>query len=451
MNSFPASDNSNTPAVSLEKLKETDGSFKGMASGLLEDVMKGNPYFAAGGGLMLLGTGLALLKSGITRVSGLAYRQMLVDLEIPSKDKSYLWFLEWMSQYKHRSSRHLSVETNYTQHNNGSISTSFSLVPGPGKHLIKYEGAWMLINRERSGKLLDMTNGTPFETITLTTLYRDRNKFPSLLEEAKKMALKTREGKTVIYTSWGQEWRPFGQPRMKRLIDSVVLDKGIKESIIDDVQDFLTSGQWYHDRGIPYRRGYLLYGPPGSGKTSFIQSLAGYLDYNICILNLSETNLTDDRLNYLMNHIPERSILLLEDVDAAFNKRSQTDEKGYSSGVTFSGLLNALDGVASAEEMLTFMTSNHPERLDPALLRPGRVDYKVLIDNASIYQIERMFLRFYGETHRELCDEFLEQFKTLGLPTVSAAQLQGLFVYNKRDPKKAIEMVEVLKQPNHVF
>lgn len=431
----------------LSKSKE-DG-ISGVATNLFQQVIQGNPYFAAGGGLMLLGTGLAVARQGVMRISGLLYRQLLVDLEIPSKDKSYLWFLEWMSQYKNRSSRHLSVETNFVQHDNGSVSTKFSLVPGPGNHLIKYKGAYMLIKRERSGKLIDMTSGTPFETVTLTTLYRDRNLFADLLSEAKTMALKANEGKTVIYTSWGPEWRPFGQPKMKRMIGSVILDKGIRENIIKDVKSFLKSGRWYFDRGIPYRRGYLLYGPPGSGKTSFIQALAGELDYNICILNLSEANLTDDRLNHLMNHIPQRSLLLLEDIDAAFNKRDQTDEKGFKSGVTFSGLLNALDGVASSEETITFMTTNHPEKLDPAILRPGRVDYRVLIGNATPYQMKQMFLRFYeGEEAR--ADEFVEKAEQLGVP-VSTAQLQGLFVYNKDDPEGALKMVDTLSQPNHVF
>lgn len=439
------------PAIDFKKIREeSDGTVFGMARGTFAEVIGSNPYFAAGGGLMLLGTGLALARQGMVKGSGFIYRLMLVDLEIPSKDKLYLWFLEWMAQYKHRRLRHLSVETMFTQHDNGALTTKFSLVPGPGKHLIKYKGAYMLVNRERSGKLLDMTSGTPFETVKLTTLYSDRHLFLDLLTEAKHMALKAQEGKTVLYLSWGPEWRPFGNPRKKRVLGSVILDEGISEAVITDVRDFLANGQWYHDRGIPYRRGYLLYGPPGSGKTSYIQALAGELDYDICILNLSENNLTDDRLNHLMNHIPQRSILLLEDIDAAFNKRTQTSEQGFQSGVTFSGLLNALDGVASAEECITFMTTNHPERLDPALLRPGRIDYKIMVNNATESQVKRMFLRFYDEKH--LCEEFLEKFKALGLlGKVSTAQLQGLFVFNKNDPRQAIAMVDTLSNPNGSF
>lgn len=363
-------------------------------------------------------------------------------MEIPSKDKSYLWFLHWMSSYKSRRSHHFAVETLFKQHDNGSASTTFSLVPGPGKHLLKYKGAYIQVDRQRDGKMMDLSTGSPWETVTLTTLYRDREIFRELLKEAQESAMKMQEGKTVIYSSIMTDWRPFGKPRLRRSLNSVVLNNGIKERVVDDVKDFLKSGQWYRDRGIPYRRGYLLHGPPGSGKSSFIYALAGELEYNICVLNLSERGLTDDRLNHLLSNIPDRSIMLLEDIDAAFSGRAQSSEAGYGrSNVTFSGLLNALDGVASAEERIIFMTTNHEDRLDPALIRPGRVDIKELLDDASDSQITEMFLRFY-EGERELAKEFLSSVRKGG-KGVSTAQLQGMFVFNKGEPQKSIDMAHL--------
>lgn len=197
---------------------------------------------------------------------------------------------------------------------------------------------------------MDLSTGTPWETVKVTALSRDRNLFPLLLAEAREQATRGQAGKVVVYTAWGVDWKPFGQPRPKRELQSVVLARGVGERIESDVKAFLERSRWYAERGetlylvsastyneclclplllgIPYRRGYLLHGPPGSGKTSFIQALAGKLSYNICVLNLSQRGLMDDKLTHLLMNTPERSIILLEDVDAAFNMRAQTSEDG---------------------------------------------------------------------------------------------------------------------------
>lgn len=121
----------------------------------------------------------------------------------------------------------------------------------------------------------------------------------------------------------------------------------------------------------------MLYGPPGTGKTSFTQAIAGALKLNICYLNLSGDRLCDDGLNRALNDAPAQSIILLEDIDGIFIKREYVDRNGITRSrrrVTFSGLLNALDGIRSQEGRILFMTTNHREKLDPALLRPGRCD-----------------------------------------------------------------------------
>jgi len=287
--------------------------------------------------------------------------------------------------------------------------------------------------------MIDINSGTPWETVTLTTLGRSHQIFDELLEEARSKALKKEEGRTVIYTSMGVEWRPFGRPRRRRPLQSVVLVEGMAQRLVQDVQEFCKSQQWYIDRGIPYRRGYLLHGPPGCGKSSFILALAGFLEYNICILNLNERGLSDDRLNLLLSIAPPRSLILLEDIDAAFNKR---DSKDFH-GVTFSGLLNCLDGVASTEERLVFMTTNHLERLDAALVRPGRVDVIERIGEADRFQIMQMFNRFYSYD-----SELAPIFADLTAPLkMSMAHLQGIFLLFKDNPQGAIDYVKGVRGP----
>ncbi|KAJ2263783.1 Complex III assembly protein translocase and chaperone [Coemansia sp. RSA 376] len=424
-----------------------------------------NPYFSAGFGLLGVGAGVAVLRQGARRGADLMRRQLLVSMEIPSHDKSYQWVLAWLSRrgaetiqaadsganisWMHRRiakavlPRHMAVQTSYKQHDNGSVSTNFTMVPGQGKHVFYFDGTFIQVDRQRNAKMIDIQSAAPFETVTLTTLSRDRGIFSNILAEAREHALAQNEGRTVLYTSFGPEWRPFGLPRKRRLLESVILDSGVSEGIVNDVRDFISNGKWYDDRGIPYRRGYLLYGPPGSGKTSFIQALAGELGYNICILNLSERGLTDDRLNHLLTVAPERSLVLLEDVDAAFNRgRQQSEQAAYQqSMVTFSGLLNALDGVASSDERIIFMTTNHIERLDPALIRPGRVDTKVFFGNATPHQICKMFTRFYGSEHASMAQQFA---RALEGHSVSTAQLQGHFVVHKREAQAAVDHASAL-------
>ena len=106
---------------------------------------------------------------------------------------------------------------------------------------------------------------------------------------------------------------------------------------------------------------------------------------DICYLNLSADNLDDDDLNRALNNCPRNSIILLEDIDGIFVEREAVAEgqRDHRRHVTFSGLLNALDGVRSQEGRILFMTTNHIEKLDPALLRPGRTDFHAHLNNAS--------------------------------------------------------------------
>lgn len=207
--------------------------------------------------------------------------------------------------------------------------------------------------------------------------------------------------------------------RLPRPPESVVLRDGLMESLIADVRAFLGRRDWYIERGIPYRRGYLLYGPPGTGKSSAVLAIASALKMDIAILSLANSTLDDDELCQLLSNCPANSVVLIEDIDCVFIERTATEDK--QNKLTFSGLLNAIDGVAAGEGRILFATTNHIERLDPALIRPGRIDRKELIGNAGRSQLRRLFVRFYGDADPTMADYFSESLPADEIP-MSAVQ-----------------------------
>jgi mitochondrial chaperone BCS1 len=122
-----------------------------------------------------------------------------------------------------------------------------------------------------------------------------------------------------------------------------------------------------------------------------------------------------------------------------------TTSSRYQSGITFSGFLNALDGVASGEERIVFMTTNHVEQLDPALIRPGRVDLTELIDDAVPEQARTLFSHFYAgnedvqESELQELGEQLQRIVQEAMTNgrrISMAALQGVFILH--DPRTAL-------------
>ncbi|KAL1678187.1 hypothetical protein EV122DRAFT_265018 [Schizophyllum commune] len=281
-------------------------------------------------------------------------------------------------------------------------------------HTIYYRGHWLRITRTK--RYADYGG----EALKISVVARNNDILKKLVLEAKREYEKDAEHRVHIFmadTSYGC-WRWNGA-RQKRPMSSIVLQPGVKDMLLADCKDFLASEEWYAERGIPFRRGYLLHGVPGSGKTSLIHSLAGELGLDIYVVSLSSKGMSDNTLTTLMGHVPSRCILLLEDLDAAFTRGISRDanstgvpttttatvstskdannnnDNNDGSTLSLSGLLNSLDGVAAAEGRLLFATTNHIERLDPALSRPGRMDVWVNFTNATKWQAEGIFKCFF--------------------------------------------------------
>lgn len=207
-----------------------------------------NPYFSAGFGLVGVGTALALLRKGSQYAFVAFRRHAMMTLEVPSKDKSYQWVLQWITSHASQT-QHLSVETTYQQHDTGRVSTRFDFAPSPGTHFINYKGNWIRVERSREKGMVDLHTGSPWETVTLTALGRNKQVYFDLLHEARTQALARQEGKTIMYIPMGAEWRQFGFPRRRRPLDSVILDEGVAEKVLNDVKEFIASSRWYMDRG----------------------------------------------------------------------------------------------------------------------------------------------------------------------------------------------------------
>ncbi|KAA1470269.1 P-loop containing nucleoside triphosphate hydrolase protein [Dentipellis sp. KUC8613] len=274
------------------------------------------------------------------------------------------------------------------------------------EHTIYYRGHWLRITRTK--RFQDYGH---YSALKISVVARNNDILKKLVLEAKREYEKDAEHRVHIFmadTTYGC-WRWNGA-RQKRPMSSIVLEPSVKEMLLADCKDFLRSEDWYAERGIPFRRGYLLHGVPGSGKTSLIHSLAGELNLDIYVVSLSSKGMSDNTLTTLMGNVPSRCILLLEDLDAAFTRSVSRDsastgaptastksatETNDGSTLSLSGLLNSLDGVAAAEGRLLFATTNHIERLDPALSRPGRMDVWVNFTNATKWQAEGIFKCFF--------------------------------------------------------
>lgn len=161
---------------------------------------------------------------------------------------------------------------------------------------------------------------------------------------------------------------------------------------------------------------------------------------NICYLNLSGNMIDDDGLNRALNQSPPFSIILLEDIDSIFVERETVNKERDGRRVTFSGLLNALDGVRSQEGRIIFMTTNHREKLDAALLRPGRADVQVQLNNASFMQMQKLFLKFHPNAEKKALSfaKQLPEFK------ISMAKLQGHLMKYRNSVDGSLDKVKEL-------
>jgi chaperone BCS1 len=426
----------------------------------IRDQIAHNQLFTGGAVLMVGGAILhycrTLPHQGYHRVKS----WLITEIEVPDHDQAFDWIVTWLAQHPYgRRARLLTVSTIAPKPDDddddqpvmvGGTAAPTSrrpeivFSPAPGTHYFFYHGRLVMLERQRSEKEITAATsintasakGYKRESFIIKVFSRDRSIAQQLIADARNVAIPEEDDRLTLHHGRHDYWQVAGK-RYPRPIESVVLKAGQMEMLLADMEKFLVSRKWYIERGIPYRRGYLLHGPPGSGKSSAVVALASKLRMNIATITLSGSSMGDDDLRSLMATTPNGAVILIEDIDCVFTERkaSSTDSK-----VTFSGLLNAIDGVAAGEGRMLFMTTNHPNKLDPALIRPGRADVHAEIGVPDREQMQRLFLRFFPN---RLTDSLA--FATLVPEGVSMAALQGHLMQHDT-PEKAIDNVSTLQR-----
>lgn len=359
-----------------------------------------------------------------------------------------------------------SIENIQNIHLNKFITHNKTKIFSYKQHEITY-----YINKDIITVFTDKERKKENYTITLSTVIpKDSNTdiLSDFCSQCMSEYIKSIIGKVweqLIFINKNGKWE--SQPsHNKRKIDTIVLHNGNKDEIMNDLHIFLQSEDWYNCRDIPYTRGYLFYGTPGTGKTSLIKGISTYCKRHIHYLMLRDIK-DDNELLELMRQINyHETILVIEDVDCTTDiikdrrikqektidceklealekkinklqsKTKQDDitlqQDAPNNRITLSGLLNAIDGVFNNDGRILIMTTNHPEVLDEALIRPGRIDKKILFDNCDKKQIMDLYTVFFGEKCDEKLLEYVED------KTFSPAYISSLFLQYRSHPQDAL-------------
>ena len=382
--------------------------------------------FASGGLLlMLIGSVGVFLRSLPEHLWSLLVRQTTMTITVKDDDAAFQWVKEWfLEQNFLKRVRRVDLDTTLR-------GSEMALIPAPGMHFFWHQGRpfWVRLTRSEDTKGRSQRR---VESLTFQTLGRKQLFLKGFVAEI--VACHHRKDREASSLHIYNDYWACVQAYSPRLLDSVILKSAEKERLVEDLKKFRAARQRYRRIGVPYHRGYLLYGPPGTGKTSLVSGLAAAFGMSIYAVNLTDMN--DRSLKSAINDVPENSVILFEDIDCmrAGHRRGERNlpQEGVVSsdnakpdrfGVTLSGLLNVLDGFHAPENVIFVMTTNDIEALDPALLRPGRIDYKLFLGKAAAEQKIELYRRFFPAASISEAEKFAHAY---GAETM--AEFQGLLL-----------------------
>lgn len=419
----------------------------GKAREMIQELMelaKAQPILVGGVGTVLTSASLYVLRSIPSQLFRAVRGSLVSTIDVNSRHDFYGHIDHYLWQHRIKWAFR-AYEPGDNGNEEDPDSPGVYLNPGYGKGYGFWKGVFFSFNKSKEEKGYELIKAQHIKLYT-----RDVNKVHSFIEEASKF--QRGDPRQRVYVSAGYYWKRVADKKIRPL-STVFINGNTLNTVVETITQFQNSEDLYIRRGIPYKLCVMLYGPPGTGKTSLIHALASHfkLDINYITGLGSLGNLLGSRSN-------RPSIIVAEDIDTLSNlKRDDDEDDDIPAPISLGGLtamtghlrkasltphtkekedsmrvlhdmLNSLDGFTTSHGMVVFLTSNHPEKLDHALLRPGRIDLGLEIGPLDFESAGRMFTAFYGVENYFLWEIIKPRYTP-----VIGAKLQEIFMSSTPD------------------
>jgi len=381
----------------------------------INGLSSGNQMIAGAISLWAMGVVTYLFRQLPQRIGRFLFKHLTTTVTFTSQNPSFHNMLKWFETNGYAEKlRNIKVSEGQWGYEDTIKSVGY------GTHVVwlGWVPLWVTLLKEQTVSSVEK------ETLTLLKIGRSHRVFNDLAKEVSK---KKEDGLVDIYYAKSDAWE-FKAAVPKRMFDSVIIDLSSLEELKVTIDRFVKSEAWYIKHGIPYTLGIMLYGPPGTGKSSLIKAIASYTDRSIYAISAANAAYRPETLQ----SVKKNSITVIEDIDScsAAKKRNRDEESGAPKvkEVSFdkgdvvnrvgevrkplsaieqeleemfigniSELLNAMDGIVSGHGRILIMTTNYPEKIDSAIMRPGRCDYKMEVGYLNMEMFRRFLIRFFPE------------------------------------------------------